>query len=555
MSRTLAASVGVFLAALSTAVQADYGGSGLISQVEARRYGLERAWFTQVSLDSARGRISDLTYFVSATQKHTVYEVRYQDRKQTFSERDTDRFGDVLGKEAAEKEAKAFVEELKLREIEAKIETLEVPEITLYVVTDRAVLHAIDAETGRTRWTTVVGNRTYPTERPGVSEDYVAILNGSTVHLLKRDTGEMAWIRAVDGVASAGPALTEQYVVVPTFTGSVEWYEIGETRTLPKISRSNGRVLIQPTVTPFSVLWPTDRGLLYVARTTHAMRYRMEAREAIVSQAVYASPSKLLAASIDGCVYCLHETSGDELWRFSAGEPISNSPVPIGDSTYIVTDKGSMFCLDLEKGTEKWSAPQVRHLVSVSKDRLYCLGVTGRLAILDAKTGGRIALMSPHDAELFYANAQTDRIIMWTATGVIQCLHETELQWPLVHLNLAEAEQRRRPEIKQEGLEGTQAKPAAKPAAPAAPAGGADPFGGGAPPAAGGADPFGAAPKPPAGGQGGADPFGAGGAAPKPAAGGQGGADPFGADPFGAGGAAPKPAAGGQGGAKDDPFN
>lgn len=554
MSRTIAASVGVLLAALSTAVQADYGGSGLVSQVEARRYGLERAWFTQVSLDSSRGRISDFTYFVSATQKHTVYEVRYEGRKQTFSERDTDRFGDVLGKEAAEKEAKAFVEELKLREIEAKIEKIEVPEITLYVVTDRAVLHAIDAETGRTRWTTVVGNRTYPTERPGVNEDYVAVLNGSTVHLLRRDTGEMAWIRAVDGAASAGPALTDQYVVVPTFTGNVEWYEIGETRTLPKISRSNGHVLIQPTVTPFSVMWPTDRGLLYVARTTQAMRYRMEARKAIVSQAAYASPGKVLAASIDGSVYCLHETSGDELWRFSAGEPISNSPVPVGDSTYIVTDKGSMFCLDLEKGTEKWSAPQVRRLVSVSKDRLYCLGVTGRLAILDAKTGGRIAQTGTEAVGFsFYANAKTDRIIAATATGLIQCLHETELQWPLVHLNLAEAEQQRRPEIKQEGLEGTPAKPVAKPAAPAAPAKGADPFGGGAPPAAGGADPFGAggaAPKPAAGDQGGADPFGAGGAAPKPAAGGQGGADPF-----GAGGAAPKPAAGGQGGAKDDPFN
>ena len=116
MSRTLAASVGVLLAALSASVQAESGGSGLISQVEASRYGLERAWFTQVSLDSSRGRISDFTYFVSATQKHTVYEVRYEGRKQTFSERDTDRFGDVLGKEAAEKEAKAFVEELKLRE-------------------------------------------------------------------------------------------------------------------------------------------------------------------------------------------------------------------------------------------------------------------------------------------------------------------------------------------------------------------------------------------------------------------------------------------------------
>jgi len=551
MSRTLAASVGVLLAALSATVQADYGKFGLISEVEARRYGLERAWFTQVSLDSARGRVTDWTYFVSALQKHTVYEVHYQDRKRTFSERDTDRFGDVLGKEAAEKEAKAFVEELKLREVEGKIQTIEVPQITLYVVTDRAVLHAIDAETGRTRWSKVVGNRTYPLERPGVNENYVAVLNGSTLHLLKRDTGEMAWIRPIQGVASAGPALTEEYVIVPTFAGDVELYDIEETRTLPEIYRSNGRVLIQPTVTPLSVVWPTDRGFLYVARTTQkGMRYRMEARKAIVSQAAYASPGKLLVASIDGYVYCLHETSGDEYWRFSTGEAISNSPVPIGDSAYVVTDKGSMFCLNLETGTKKWSVPQVQRLVAASKDRLYCLSVTGRLAILDAKTGGRTAVMGAPTADFFFANAKTDRIIIGTATGVIQCLHETELQWPLVHVDLAEAEQKRRPEIKQEGLEDTKAKPDAKPAAkPAAPGVDVDPFGGGVQPGAGGMDPFGAggaAPKPAAGGQGGADPFGTGGAAPKPAAGGQGGADPF-----GAGGAAPKPAAGG---AEADPF-
>jgi hypothetical protein len=274
---------------------------------------------------------------------------------------------------------------------------------------------------------------------------------------------------------------------------------------------------------------------LYAAQTVQkGLRYRMEAKQPIVSQPAYASPNKALAASIDGYVYCLHEISGDELWRFSAGEAISNSPVPIRDTVYVVTDKGSLFSLNLETGQEKWSAPQVKRLVSVSKDRLYCLTVTGRLAILDAKTGARIALMGTNQLDVFYSNTLTDRIIVGTTTGVVQCLHEVELQWPLVHVNLAEAEQKRRPEIKQEGLD-AKTKPAAKPAAaepkPAADA--ADPFGeGGAKPAADGADPFG------------------GGAAPKPAA--------DAADPFGGGGA--KPAAGGAappagaGAANDDPF-
>lgn len=508
MSRTFAVSAGLLFAALApSALHADSGTSVVISQNEARRYGLERAWFTQVRLDPARARMTDLAYFVSATQSHTVYEVRYQDRKRVFSERDTDRFGDLLGKEAAEKEAKAFAEELKLREIESTIETIQVPEITLYAVTDRAVLHAIDAETGRTRWATVVGNRDHPVERPGVNENYVAILNGSTLHLLKRETGEMAWIRPIQGVASAGPALTDEYVIVPTFGGDVELYDLKETRTLPEIYRSNGRVLVQPNVTPLSVAWPTDRGFLYVARTTQkGLRYRMEARKPIVSQAAYSSPSKILATSIDGYVYCLHETSGQEFWRFSTGQAISHSPVPVGDSVYIVTDKGSMYCLGVADGQERWSTPQMQRLIAVSKDRVYCLTVTGRLAILDAKTGGRIALMGSNLLDVFYSNTQTDRIIVGTSTGVLQCLRESELEWPLVHVNLAEAEQQRRPEIKQEGLE---AKPEPKPAAVPAddeP----DPFGGGAAPqpAAGPGDPFGGpAPPPAAAGAADDDPF------------------------------------------------
>lgn len=535
MSRTTAAIVGFFLAVQSApVVGGDPSDSALISQVELRQYGLERAWFTQVKLDPARARLTDMTYFVSATQSHTVFEVQYQDRKRDFSERDTDRFGETLGKEKAEKEAKAFMDELKLREIESKLQTIQVPEATLYAVTDRAVLHAIDAETGRTRWSTLVGNRDYPLERPGINEDFVGVLNGSTLHLLKRQTGEMAWIRSIQGVASAGPALTTDYVVVPTFTGDIELYDIDETRTLPDIYRSNGRVLIQPVVTPLSVLWPTDRGFLYSSQTLQKeLRYRMEAKQTIVSQPAYSSPNKVLATSIDGYVYCLHELSGDDLWRFSTGEPISNSPVPVGTSVYIVTDKGSLYCLDVESGEEKWSAPQVRRLVSVSKDRLYCLTVTGRLAILDVKTGGRIAQMAANQLDFFYTNALTDRILVATATGVVQCLHEVDLSFPLVHVNLAEIEQKQRPKIKQEGLE-AKPQPAAKPAAGAAPqpaAAGDDPFGqGGAKPAPGAADPFGAGgAQPPADA---ADPFG-GAAAPQPApAAPPAGAPAAGDDPF-----------------------
>ncbi len=513
--------------------RAEYRSVGLIPPETARQFGLDRAWFTTVELDPARGRMAHMLYHVSSSHTHAVYVVNYEDRKRWFSEQDLDRFGDELGRERAKKRAKDFMQDLEAQGIEGQPETMEVPEITLYVVTDRAMVQAIDAETGRTRWSKVIGNRNYPTERPGVSEEHVAVINGTTLYLLKRDTGEIVWSRQVRGVPSAGPAITLEYIVVPTFTGVVELYDIDETATLPEMYMSNGRVLIQPTVTPLSVAWPTDRGFMYVARTAKmGLRYRLEAKDTIAAQPAYFSPSKLLAASIDGYVYCIHETSGKDIWRFSTGEPISNTPVPIGDSAYVVTDKGSLFCLDLETGVEKWWSPGIHKFIAASKDRLYGLSSLGRLAILDAKTGGRIATMGMDLLDVHYPNLETDRIIVGTKAGVIQCLRETQLQWPLIHVDLAEAEKLKQEEIEQEHLPSTL--PKVQPGGPK-PKAGVDPFG------------------TPIGGQGGQNPFGGG---ANPFGGGQGAGQGggAGANPFGGGQGAGQ-GAGQGGGAGNNPFN
>jgi hypothetical protein len=159
---------------------------------------------------------------------------------------------------------------------------------------------------------------------------------------------------------------------------------------------------------------------------------------------------------------------------------------------YVVTDKKTMFCLDLKTGQEKWSSPHVKQFISASKDRLYTLSDTGRLMILDAKVGGRIASMMLPDLEIIFFNLQTDRLILGMRTGVIQCLRETELPWPLVHQGVPEAKPEETPEEEEEvkpGPKKPSAPPKAKPAeeskpaedqAPAAnPFGGDDPFGGG----------------------------------------------------------------------------
>jgi hypothetical protein len=94
-------------------------------------------------------------------------------------------------------------------------------------------------------------------------------------------------------------------------------------------------------------------------------------------------------------------------------------------------------------------------------------------------------------------NVQTDRILLATATGLIQCLREADLPFPVVHYEMEAA-----PPVKGPAKPATEGQDPQQPEKPADPFGNApDPFAAGgtrpaAAPAAGGAaaDPFGTTP-------------------------------------------------------------
>ncbi|MCR4410852.1 MAG: PQQ-binding-like beta-propeller repeat protein, partial [Thermoguttaceae bacterium] len=86
--------------------------SELLTDAELARHGLVRAWFTQVQLDPARGRVTDIV----------------------------------------------------------------IDGGTVFVQTDRAILQAIDAETGQTLWVQQVGDPNHPTLTPGISNRMVAVI-------------------------------------------------------------------------------------------------------------------------------------------------------------------------------------------------------------------------------------------------------------------------------------------------------------------------------------------------------------------------------------------
>jgi hypothetical protein len=400
--------------------------------------------------------------------------------------------------------------------------TTVVPQISLFAVADGGFVHGIDAQTGRTLWATRLGDPQHPTDAAAANDQWVAVVNGTTLFVLKASTGELAWKRSVRGAPGAGPSVSDRYVVVPMLNGMVEAYQLENYRLPPWTYRSHGRAFIQPLYTGRNFAWPTDRGYMYVAEANNpAIRYRLETNGTIVAPAARLAPTQLVAVSTDGYVYCLHEQSGSIIWRFSTGESLIHAPFVVDDSVYVVTEQGTLYRLAGTTGLDQWSTAGVTKILAASGTRLYTVDQGARLRVIDPQNGATLGSASIDSLDFLYTNDQTDRIFIGTRKGLIQCLHEPGNGWPRLHAGVGEASQ-----------EEEEAKPGAKkPATPEPPAagpeanpfGGDNPFGGGSPFGGGGAaggagaDPFGGGATPPAADS---DPFGGGAAGA--------GADPFG---------------------------
>jgi hypothetical protein len=402
---------------------------------------------------------------------------------------------------------------------------------TLYVQTSRAILQAIDAESGQTLWAKQIGRAEHPSLTPGVYHDLLATINGSRLYVLNRYTGDVLYETQVNGAPGAGAALSAKRAYVPLVGGMIIAYRIepmtDPLRELGKLNKkemtdeerkaaekaaeeerrqnirinqdyvppldcqSPGRALIQPLVTLQNreeeyCVWPTDRGYLnlgYVdcrSEDQFNVKYRLQTAEPIVSQPTYLPPDPkvlgdsgtIYAASADGYVYALLERSGELLWKFSAGEPVIEPAVVIEDRVFACAQTGGMYCLDAKKGNQLWWSPEIVRFLAASKHRVYTLDKGRQLRILDGRSGARLETLPTAPMPVQLVNNQTDRLYLATDTGLVQCLHELEQKEPIQYLEGRKPPPEEPPKLgAKKGKPGPeQEKPAKKPPAARPPA-------------------------------------------------------------------------------------
>lgn len=308
---------------------------------------------------------------------------------------------------------------------------------SIYALTDRGTVHAMNAENGATQWITRVGNPDYPSMGPTANAKYVAVINGSTLYVLDRTHGTVLWERRLSGGPGAGPALTEEYVYVPFINGKIEGFVLNDIKKHSWVYQSVGRALVQPSTSKYSVFWPTDRGYLYVSHAdAPGAQFRIETRAEISTRPAYLEPL-VFAVSHDGYVYAADETTGRQRWRYSLGDPISETPAALRGRLYVCSERPRMYCFSAGDGAVQWETPAIARFVAASEDRVYGTDRFYRLHILDQETGERLGMLDTSSASIPIVNEQTDRIYLATPTGLIQCLHEQNRPKPLVHAKAA----------------------------------------------------------------------------------------------------------------------
>ncbi|MFN3149051.1 PQQ-binding-like beta-propeller repeat protein [Bremerella sp.] len=519
-------------------------GPRAFSPLELERLGLERLWSGQLPIDPHRSEVETFRQVVSLKDPLVVFEVKHNGRTATFASNELGILGQPLGEEGAQAKADQYVARLDDSKGKPEVSRLEIPEVTFLAQSDAGMLMAMNGRTGRTEWSKVYGRRGYPQPTPDANDDFVFTINDFALNCLYRNNGELVWTRKLEGVPIAGPVVGEEFVYIPMLDGTVVAYDFqGGPRLTPRY-KSLGRIHKPMIASKTSVAWATDRDYFYVGYADRPLiRYRIESSGQILAPPSYEDPLRLFFTTQTGYVYCLYAPDGSVQWRFSCGQPIDSSAIPIGDAVFVALQRGGLYKLGIDDGGVKWFVPRVEKFLAANDQYVYALDQTKNLVVLDINSGAQVGTLALSGYDFFYTNGQTDRIIIGSKKGRLVVLRSAAHPYPMVHVSVKAPQGEEAPaEGEKTDEDAGDAKPVVDPfAAPggaavdpfAAPGGGApaaDPFGGSG---GGNANPFG----PPSGG-GNNDPFGSGSSDPFGGGNSGGGSnDPFGggasSDPFG----------------------
>jgi outer membrane protein assembly factor BamB len=224
--------------------------------------------------------------------------------------------------------------------------------------------------------------------------------------------------------------VAEEFVYVPTANGHIETYAINDMNAGVTYVTSSGRNEHPPVVAGQRVAWISDRGSVHLTMPDGITpKFEVDLGGPAAAQLAVHSPY-IFAANSDGDLFCIRDTEGALIWKSPIGSPIREAPIAIRNVVYTLPEDAGLACAAIADGHEEWVNSIPRQFLAASPTKVYAVDRLNRMLILDGKAGGTLdTIPLPTDVRPL-TNIQTDRILLSSESGMLQCLHETLMPEP-----------------------------------------------------------------------------------------------------------------------------
>jgi outer membrane protein assembly factor BamB len=342
----------------------------------------------------------------------------------------------VLGLEGAKAQADKLVKTYAVLGKKATYKTVSQPLTYVIGLAKNGVVTAIDGETGEMLWQSSVPRADLPIYGPGVSDDYVTVVNGNAFYAMDLQTGNMVNTGRLAFTPAGSAASLDQRIIVPSTEGRLVGYNVENPIIAPVILRAgteNRRGLAISADRDF-MAW-TSRNAMYLVRNENVPKLwsKVNVDEPLDSKPIATNQGFLFTSMYGTVIHATTARTGSYLWRVNLAIPTSHTPVCDNKHAFILSDDGRVVALDLQTGTQMWGTyvGHVEQIAGVGKEHLYVQSDRGSLSKLRI-SDGQVEANSSAMVELVVPNSVTDRIFIATKDGHISCMREAGALQPTV---------------------------------------------------------------------------------------------------------------------------
>lgn len=317
----------------------------------------------------------------------------------------------------------------------------------LYVQATSGTVSSFDNETGKRLWSVQLGVRDEPSYPAVSNESTVLVVAGIRMYALDKVTGKILWQLKLPNIPSTSPAVDNSRIYLGMLDGSVYAFdlkkidELYHKNLLPQWTdvailwrfKTAKRITTPPISTGLTVLFASmDRSMYSVNAETRKQLLQFETDAPISAPLTY-SDGYVFMASEDFNMYCFNAQTGQLRWQARTGLRLRKPARVIDTHVFLLPLEGGMYDLSADRGLQHWWRPEVTEFLAASQDLVYASDEANNLMIIDRTDGGVRGLVSLPAFTVRVPNDRTDRIFVGTPTGLVMCLREQGRQFPLYH--------------------------------------------------------------------------------------------------------------------------